>query len=311
MNPPLSNKLLVCIDGSDRSILTMNYLAGIAPLRQMKINLFNVFSQAPESFYDLRKDPAVGRAASQLNVWEISQRQLMQAHMDKCRQILVEAGFDPENIQIKIHRRRQGIARDILAEAQNGYTAVVLRRRGMSNLQGLIVGSVAYKLIHYLTFVPLIFAGRKPFNHRILIAVDGSAGALRAVDFIGRVLSGGQYQIGLLGVYREDWPIVNDDSDRKAGEQFKADALAGMGQALDAAHRCLLNAGWADKLISTQVVTDSASRAGAIVDFANRQEFNTVVLGRKGISRVRKFALGRVGSKILHVGREHSLWVVS
>lgn len=311
MTQPGSEKLLVTIDGSQRSILTMNYMAGVEPFRRMKINLFNVFSQVPESFFDLRKEPAISKAASQLEVWEISQRRLIQAHMDKCKGILVDAGFEPDSIRITIHRRKQGVARDILAEAQKGYGAVILRRRGMSNLQSLVVGSVAYKLIHYLTFVPLIFAGRRPFNKRFLVAVDGSTGSLRAVDFIGRLLAGWDCHVGLVGVYREDWAMETDDLARRMGAELRAAALSGMQQALDDARDRLLLAGWPAERISGQVVTDSASRAGAIVDMAEKNDFSTIVLGRKGISKVRKFALGRVGSKILHIGREHSLWVVS
>lgn len=311
MTQPRMDKLLVTVDGSDRSILTMNYLACIEPFRQVKITLFNVFSQMPESFYDLRQDPVMSKSACRMGVWEISQRQLIQAHMDKCKQILVEAGFDPGKIRINIHRRKQGVARDILSEAQKAYGAVVLRRRGMSNLKSLVVGSVAYKLIHYLTFVPLIFAGRKPFNRRILIAVDGSAGAMRAVDFIGRAISDWDCHVGLVGVYRDDWAMMTDGAGRAVGEELRNSALSQMQEALATARDRLVRAGCTAPHISSQVVTDSASRAGAIVDIAEKKDYSTIVLGRKGISRVRKFALGRVGSKVLHIAREHSLWVVS
>ena len=304
-------KLLVTVDGSDRSILTMNFLASLEPFRHVKITLFNVFSQMPESFYDLRQDPVMSKSACQMGVWEISQRQLMQAHMDKCKQILVEAGFDPGNIRISIHRRKQGVARDILSEAQKAYGAVVLRRRGMSNLKSLVVGSVAYKLIHYLTFLPLIFAGRKPFNRRILIAVDGSAGAMRAVDFIGRTIGDWDCHVGLVGVYRDDWATMTDSTGRAVGEELRNSALSKMQEALATAKDRLVHAGCTAPHISSRVVTDSVSRAGSIVDMAEKEDYSTIVLGRKGISRVRKFALGRVGSKVLHIAREHSLWVVS
>ena len=260
MTQPRFDKLLVTVDGSDRSILTMNYLACIEPLRQTKITLFNVFSQMPESFYDLRQDPVMSKAACRMGAWEISQRQLMQAHMDKCRQILVEAGFDPGKIRINIHRRKQGVARDILTEAQKEYGAVVLRRRGMSNLQSLVVGSVAYKLIHYLTFLPLIFAGRRPFNRRILIAVDGSAGSMRAVDFIGRVMADWDCHIGLVGVYRDEWEMVSDGLGRKVGEEMRNSALSQMQEALSTARDRLISAGCTALHISSQVVTGGHRR---------------------------------------------------
>jgi nucleotide-binding universal stress UspA family protein len=43
--------------------------------------------------------------------------------------------------------QKKGIARDIIREARNGYDAVVTRRRGMTGLRSIVLGSVATKLV--------------------------------------------------------------------------------------------------------------------------------------------------------------------
>jgi nucleotide-binding universal stress UspA family protein len=42
------NKLLVVVDGSDRSIQTAQYLSDITSMRNCEITLFHVFNKVPE-----------------------------------------------------------------------------------------------------------------------------------------------------------------------------------------------------------------------------------------------------------------------
>ena len=93
------------------------------------------------------------------------------------RQMLLKKKFIPET---------KGIARDILAEAQEGYAAVILRRRGMGALEGIAMGSVASKLISKLSFLPVIIAGQHPAGDKILIGIDGSDHSIRATEFVGK-----------------------------------------------------------------------------------------------------------------------------
>ena len=151
-----NHKLLVPIDGSDRSVRTAKYLAEMPTFFNMEINLYNVFISIPESYYDLGKEPASVKITSGLYAWEKQQRSQIEKQMQKCRKVLLSSDYNPAKIRTTIQKRRVGVARDIIAESKNGYSAVVSRRRGMSNLQGLIMGSVALKLLNGIDSVPLI-----------------------------------------------------------------------------------------------------------------------------------------------------------
>ncbi|MFY9704404.1 MAG: universal stress protein, partial [Desulfobacterales bacterium] len=50
-------KILVALDGSERSMLTVKYITKMTPFEDMKIVLFNVFSGVPESYWDLEREP--------------------------------------------------------------------------------------------------------------------------------------------------------------------------------------------------------------------------------------------------------------
>jgi len=73
--------------------------------------------------------------------------------MEQAGQFLLKAGVAPESLTIKIQDRKKGIARDIIREARNGYDAVVTRRRGMTGLRRIVLGSVATKLVEKLNFM--------------------------------------------------------------------------------------------------------------------------------------------------------------
>ena len=190
-------KLLVAVDGTDRSLNTVRYLSRINPMMNMDIVLFHIFTKVPNHFWDIEKEPKSLKTVPHIRAWERQMRKNAEGFMDKCKDILSAAGYSPQHINVKIQNRKKGIARDIIAEARNGYAAIVLRRRGAAGLKGMIMGDVSNKLLEKLTFLPMIIAGKKPVNNRILIALDNSPDALRAVSFVADTLKGEKYHIGL------------------------------------------------------------------------------------------------------------------
>ena len=304
------NKLLVAVDGSDRSIQTVEYLTDIPAFRTHEVNLLHVFNKVPESYYDLAKEPSSLNSISSVLAWEAQQREHMKKHMAQCRQLLMGADYLPDSLKTTIHNRQVGIARDIIAEARKGYDALVLRRRGMGRLHGLVMGSVAFKLLNGVSFVPLIFAGRKPFNHRVLIAVDGSEHAMRAVAFAAEKLKGGDCSIKLINVLRGDLVLRHLSGDQLEVQETFDQAEQYVSQSMEKARARLIRAGLSAENVTVEVVKNAASRAAAIVQAAADGNFSTIVMGRKGRSRVREFTIGRVSSKVLQVGKEFGLWIV-
>ena len=69
--------------------------------------------------------------------------------------------------------------------------------------------------------------------------------------------------------------------------------------------------GFKDDDISTKTVTGALSRAGAIVHEAKQGGYGTIVVGRRGLSKVQEFFMGRVCNKVIQLAKEHTVWVVS
>ncbi len=81
--------------------------------------------------------------------------------------------------------------------------------------------------------------------------------------------------------------------------------------AFDEAVERLAESGIPRNHISTQIITGSESRAGTIVDEAGQDGYGTIVLGRRGLSRVKDFSMGRVSNKVIQIAKGHAVWVVS
>jgi nucleotide-binding universal stress UspA family protein len=63
--------------------------------------------------------------------------------------------------------------------------------------------------------------------------------------------------------------------------------------------------------ISTKIRSGAASRAEAIVEEARNSGCGTIVMGRRGLSRVKEFFMGRVSKKVLQLAKWTAVWVVS
>jgi len=174
----------------------------------------------------------------------------------------------------------------------------VVGRKGTSKLKDLVMGSVATKLLEKLVFIPLIIVEKNAKPGRVLLAFDGSDGAIRAVNFIGAMLGTSGYEVNLTHVIRGD------------EKDFIAESEIRIGSAFDEAKSRLMKAGFKAEQLSTQIITDAKSRGGAIVQEAQQGGYGTIVVGRKGVSKVRDFFMGRVSNKVVQLAKHSAVWVI-
>ena len=68
--------------------------------------------------------------------------------MERAKAIFRDAGFEPNDVTLKVGTKKKGVARDILDEAQSGYDIIVVGRRGLSAVKEFFFGSVSQKVIN-------------------------------------------------------------------------------------------------------------------------------------------------------------------
>jgi nucleotide-binding universal stress UspA family protein len=304
-------KVLLTFDGSEHAFHAINYVSKIAPFHKMKIVLFNVFSSIPESYLDLAIDPQFSQSAQKVKTWEMQQNKEIQKSMDKAEQTLLRSGFSPDAVTKRIHNRKIGIARDIVKEAKNGYSAVIIGRRGTGTYKEIIVGSVAKKIVEKVAFLPVLMIGEIPPDDKFLVAIDSSENALQAVDYVAQILGGFDFKINLFHAIRGDQSIHSGIAHLFFPKESLVDAEAGAIAIFDKAKRRLEEAGFTSDQINSKLVSGVPSRAEAIVKEAREGDYGTIVLGRRGLSKVQEFLLGRVSNKVIHIIRRRALWIVT
>jgi nucleotide-binding universal stress UspA family protein len=304
-------KILLPFDGSKRSLNTIRQFAAMKPFQRHKVVLFHVFNCIPECYYDIAKEPKSVKTVSHARGWEIEQRKSIVAAMAKAHQLLLQAGFDKESVNVVISNRKIGIARDIVHEAHDRYAAVVIRRRGSGAIRSLVMGSVATKLIESIHFVPLLIVGKQKKTGKILIAMDNSTGAMRAVDFVAAHLGGYDYDVRLVHVIRGNRDIARERPNLNNPRDARKAAVDTIKAVFKKASKRLTACGFSYNQISESVITNVSSRSAAITEMAKKEGFDTIVVGRRGVSRPRSFFIGRVSNKAIHMARQFSVWVIN
>jgi nucleotide-binding universal stress UspA family protein len=191
----------------------------------------------------------------------------------------------------------------------------------MSKLKDLVWGTIANKLIGHLVHVPLWVVGGAPHTDKLLVAIDNSAEAMRIVDYVGAMLEGTKRRIELFHVLRtfgffsagDEDDFISSDEIAKFGD-LKDDferAEEAMQNVFTEALGRLEKVGFSRDQVTTKLVTGITSRAKAIVEEAKAGGYGTIVVGRRGLSRVEEFFMGRVSNKVMQLAKEMAVWVVS
>jgi nucleotide-binding universal stress UspA family protein len=72
----------------------------------------------------------------------------------------------------------------------------------------------------------------------------------------------------------------------------------------------LMTSGFEPDKISEKIISGVCSRSDAIVKEAEDSGFGTIVVGRRGLSKVEAFFMGRVGHEVVYGGKYFTVWVV-
>jgi|GEM_PF-695874 len=304
-------KILVTLDGSKRSKRTVDYLCSFKPFRDREVTLFNITTPVPEAYYDLTRDSFSNISESQIKAWEMGQKTIITEFLKEARQKMIAAGYKPGNIGIKLISRAKGVARGVLDEIKNNeYHSLVIRRKGRDNsILGVAMGGVAAKLVEKADFIPLVIAGTREIRHHQCVAVDGSPGAKRAVRYTADMMAKTNCRIILCAIMR----TTVKESVPQGQDPFADLALWAQGKLNDAlveAKLILTQAGISEDRIETRLVQGAQSRAGALLDIARAAECDTIVMGRRGMSDVESFDMGRIPRKIIYASRKFTIWLI-
>jgi nucleotide-binding universal stress UspA family protein len=215
-------------------------------------------------------------------------------------------------VKVDVRPVREGIARDIRAESHLGYASVILGRRGLSTIQDLSLGGIASKVVLKTSDLAVWLVGGKPEPNKAIVGIDSSDGSILAVNHLARIAKGLGKEVLLLHVVRKV-PEMNSLSGPET-EQFEKDreqkAAGDIEPVFQKAVKILQEAGISSGKILTKVIVGATTRAGTILEEARTGAYGTIVVGRRGLSTVEEFDMGRVTNKLVQIAKDRALWVV-
>ncbi len=150
-----------------------------------------------------------------------------------------------------------------------------------------------------------------PINKHILVAVDASENAERAVQYVAGLLGGlPGFRVTLVSIISELPEDYFASAEERhmwlREEQEKSD------RTIERSKRILTASGFGDREIDTRTVSKVCPSVGdCILGIQKELGCGTVVLGRRGISRKEEFIFGSTSSKILHAAQDCAVWAVA
>ena len=309
----LSKMVVLPVDGSENALRSLDYLHLMyGNDHNLEVTLKYVLPSLPPVLTDNRSMDR--ETATKLKIIENKSIRLAEKILTQAKNHLIHKGFDSERVQTVYKKKVLGIAQDISQWVESKRAdAVLISSRGRSRLEAFFMGEVSSKLLEYCLVCPVWIVQGQVKSNRVLIAVDSSENALRAVDHTGFMLSGTDCPVTIFHTMRHLRRFVPQevlDEAPELEELWKTKAGQEIEPFMKKAKEMLVKAGVSESQISKKVVDGSRSAASDILEEARNNEYGTIVMGRRGISGVQEFFMGSVSSKVLQNATGMALWIV-
>lgn len=310
---PVPKSVLVPVDGSGNSLRTLDYLKMMFGTdHQLKIHLTYVMPALPLIFGD---DNNLSREdRGRLRAMEKRNKQMAERILNEAKEKANDLAFDPAQVKTHCLPRLRSVVQDItdLAIAKR-CDAVVLTRRGRTDARSFFMGEVSSKLVEVCTRHALWIIGGAVSSTKVLVAVDPSENALRAVDHAAFMLSGTTSQVTLFHSkrhLRRYVPLEILEAAPGINERWLQQAQQSIEPYLEKARDIMDRNCVAPSRVDIKVVDGSRSPADDIIDEARAGGYGTLVVGRRGLSMMREFFMGSVSSKILQASAGMAVVIV-
>lgn len=309
----MEKKILLAVDGSRHASMAIRYAVKMAEVLSDVIFVL-VHIQPGVSRYVQEEAERDAKVRKELSKLMKRNRDAGMALLDKHRAEMVHRGLDKERIEVKSRPRLIGVADDLLALGQTAsYDAILVGRRGIGALQEMVTGSVAANLAANSPVTPIWVVDGEILGTKVLLAVDGSSRALRAVDHSAFMLGGDPSAcIHMLHVQPRFEDACEMDTEPAAVPEMDSIVLDGdercmrdfYAQAMGIAARY----GFDANRVQMETLSGRVFAGKAILEAARKGGFGTVVVGRRGESRSPLF--GSVSRRVLQRASNMAVWVV-
>jgi len=264
--------ILVPVDGSSYSLQAEELVADLAKRFNSKVTVLHVvphqIKHPPEEYVGVPKS-----IREEMEGWFLQRgRQVIQ----EARALYTQEGITPETILEEFADPAETIL-DI-AKMKKSDT-LVLGNLGSSEIADFSLGGVAENVLRHAN-CPLLIVKKKAEFSKILVAVDGSKHAKNALNYAVQLGVKYKSKVTLLNVAQTMLPIMKTETAKSVGERVVSEAEAQV------------------KEMKTDKKVEVGHPAKTILEFAKKENYDLIVLGRRGLNPVKRFFLGSVCDKV-------------
>ena len=84
-----------------------------------------------------------------------------------------------------------------------------------------------------------------------------------------------------------------------------------MGEVFQRAKSRLLTFGFAENQITTKMAPGKGTIARIIMAEAEEQKCSSIAIGRRGLSRVEEFFIGRISNEVIQMATDKAVWLIN
>jgi nucleotide-binding universal stress UspA family protein len=265
--------MLVPIDGSRFSFQNEEVAAGIADKFSSRVIVLHVVPQAirnpPTEFVQQVSDSI----RKEMEDWFLERgkqaleeaKRLFTGGKARVNTMLVEFA-DPAETILKVAKGK-------------GSDIIVIGNRGTGEIEEFSLGSVAEKVSKYAECTVLIVKKGMKMS-KILVAVDGSKHAQKALDYAVQLALKYKASVTLMNVAQTVYPFL------------KADVVKSIGELI------VSNAAERVKDLKVNRRVEIGDPAKTIIEVAKSENYDLIALGSRGLNPAKKFLLGSVSDKV-------------
>lgn len=275
-NQQYFSKILVAVDGSQTSSQAVELTASIAKKFKSKVTAIHVVAH---EFSGWKLRPKIF-TMSETIADEImaSYTQKGQSIVDGAQMLLKEEGIDTQSVLDEFSDPAEAIIQEI---DEKKYDLVIMGNRGETEAETYSLGSVADKVTtHAKSSVLVVKKGIK--ISKILVAVDGSDDAKKALKYAAQLASKLNAEITLLNVQQSSLSQLRPNVAKEVGDRILTDASSEV------------------KGVKLEKKLEFGNPAETIIKFAENGKYDLIAVGKRGLSTIKRFFLGSVSDDLSH-----------
>ncbi len=260
---------------------------------------------------------SLGKSLSGLTFLHVIPRGYLNNHIAEKIQLFFEEGEKSlRELGVEVDIEKLVVSGDPAQEIirianERKFSAIIMARRGLSEMKGILMGSVTNKVIHSASMQTVYIVGHKILQDKaclipkILIPVDGSTYSMRGVENATCLTAGIKAHVSKITLFR----VINLSLYLKRIKEG-IDPEEESKQILNEAKDVFLQAGIPERFITTRVKVGK-NPAEEILKEAEEGQYFLIIMGRKGRSALEDLILGGVSSTVLQHCQDPTVAIVS